>query len=94
MTDLESCGGCVEPYTLGLTKAEIAVLQVGVDCTADPGVSSVECRKGHCLVHACKKGYQLVPKEGQVDGLFDCVKKASGELHGQVGGTLEWKKAV
>lgn len=93
MTNLESCGGCMEPYTLGLTTLEIAELQPGVDCTADAGVSDVECRRGRCIVHKCKKGYQLVPVVGDADNLFECVaKNAEGEMHKQVGGVLEWRK--
>ncbi|KAF8305591.1 hypothetical protein DL93DRAFT_2038385, partial [Clavulina sp. PMI_390] len=57
MFNLESCGGCVVQYTLGLTPYEIDELAVGIDCTANPGVSDVECRMGRCIVHKCKKGY-------------------------------------
>lgn len=93
MTNLESCGGCMEPYTLGLKPNEIAELKPGVDCTADRGVSDVECRRGHCVVHKCKKGYELVPLVGDVDGLFECVaKNADGEMHKQVGGVLQWRE--
>lgn len=92
MVDLESCGGCVEPYILGLTKDEIASLKPGVDCTSVPGVSGVECRKGACVVHACKKGFELVPIDGDVRGMLECVPMIGGELHKQFGGTMLWKK--
>lgn len=82
----------MEPYTLGLTHEEISELQPGVDCTADSGVSDVECRVGRCVVRKCKRGYELVPRKGEEDkGLFECVKK--GEMHKQVGGNLQWKKS-
>jgi hypothetical protein len=76
-----------------LTPHEIAELKPGVDCTATPGVSDVQCRRGYCVVHKCKKGYELVPTVGEIDGLFECVDKSSGrgELHKQIGGTLQWK---
>lgn len=96
MTNLESCGGCLEPYTLGLTPAEIAEQKLGVDCTTLQGVSDVQCRGGHCIVHKCKKGYELVPIVGDMDGLFDCVgqgEHAGGsDLHNQVDGTMRWKE--
>ena len=97
MTNLESCGGCTEPYTLGLTPNEIAELKPGVDCTAATGVSDVQCRRGYCVVNKCKRGYELVPIIGGIDGLFECVEKGSGgggaemHMHKQVGGTLQWK---
>ncbi|KAF8314675.1 hypothetical protein DL93DRAFT_2028247, partial [Clavulina sp. PMI_390] len=59
--NLESCGGCVIPYTLGLTADEIDELSAGVDCSAKLGVSDVECQMGRCAVHKCKKGYNRVP---------------------------------
>lgn len=92
MTHLESCGGCVEPYTLGLTPAEVRDLKPGVDCTADEGVSDVECRRGQCVVNKCRKGYELLPLSGAAgeQGLFECVRV--GSVHKQVGGTLEWKR--
>jgi len=93
MTNLESCGGCLEPYTLGLTPAEIAEQKQGVDCAALQGVSDVQCLGGHCIVHKCKKGYELVPIVGDKDGLFDCVGYAAeSDLHNQVDGTMHWKE--
>jgi hypothetical protein len=96
MTNLESCGGCLEPYTLGLTPAEIAEQKQGVDCTVLPGVSDVQCLGGRCIVHKCKKGYELVPIVGDVGGSFDCVWQgeyaAGSDLHHQVDGTMYWKE--
>ncbi|KAF8308191.1 hypothetical protein DL93DRAFT_2087194 [Clavulina sp. PMI_390] len=97
--NLESCGGCVIPYTLGLTPYEIAELPVGVDCTAMEGVSDVECRMGRCIVHKCKKGFKraaVLQDDGEAS--FDCVpmtKQTSSivdSLHQQIGGVLSWRK--
>ena len=93
----------MEPYTLGLTSVEISELKPGVDCTAIRGVSDVQCRRGHCVVNKCKKGYKLVPIiDGDVvDGLFECVRiggggtgtgEGEGELHNQIGGIIQWKR--
>jgi len=95
-TNLESCGGCVVPYTLGLTKDELKNTKLGVDCTGLRGVGDVGCHKGKCIVRKCRKGYELAAIIGEVD-VLEClpVKKSGGdegELHEQVGGTLVWKK--
>ena len=31
----------------------------GRDCTAIPGVNSVECSVGSCLVHSCVEGWEV-----------------------------------
>ncbi|KAF8314190.1 hypothetical protein DL93DRAFT_2080261 [Clavulina sp. PMI_390] len=96
-TNLESCGGCVAPYTLGLSKGEIESLVPGVDCTAQEGVSDVECLRGACVVKKCRKGWELAPAVGAAaerEGLLQCVPKGksvevaarvaqghSGDLH-------------
>jgi len=95
-TNLESCGGCVVPYTLGLTPDEVKNMKPGVDCTVLRGVGDVGCHKGKCIVRKCRKGYELSAVVGEVN-MFECVpaKKSGGdegELHEQVGGTLVWKK--
>ncbi|KAF8298202.1 hypothetical protein DL93DRAFT_2033209, partial [Clavulina sp. PMI_390] len=58
-THLESCGGCAEPYIFGLLPWEVESLVPGEDCTAQEGVSDVECWRGSCLVRKCKKGWNL-----------------------------------
>jgi len=94
-TNLESCGGCVVPYSLGSTSKEV---ELGVDCTTLPGVSDVGCHRGKCIVRKCRKGYQLAVKEREQDeGVLMCVPvnkdvDFEGELHQQIGGTLAWKK--
>jgi len=50
-SDLESCGGCATPLTLGGAQ--------GIDCTALPGVADVSCHSGSCVVHRCLPGYTL-----------------------------------
>ncbi|KAF8317364.1 hypothetical protein DL93DRAFT_2076980 [Clavulina sp. PMI_390] len=95
MFNLQSCGGCIVPHTNGLSPYEIGALPAGVDCAAKPGVSDVECRMGHCIVHQCKKGYKrkaVLHESGEA--LFECVpkrRKASviGSLHKQIGGVLQ-----
>jgi len=97
-SSLESCGGCVIPYTLGLTKSEIEELKTGV-CTALKGVSAVGCYKGQCVVHKCQKGYEASPgSEDNDKATLECVPikvaDGEGELRQQVGGTFVWKKDV
>jgi len=55
-TNLESCGGCTTAF--GRERA------IGVDCTAIPGVSGVECEEGVCVVTECKAGWKLVGSSG------------------------------
>ncbi|KAJ7445276.1 hypothetical protein FB451DRAFT_1055731, partial [Mycena latifolia] len=50
-TDLESCGGCVNP----LAGDEAA----GRDCTQIPGVSAVRCSAGECQVQSCREGWSV-----------------------------------
>ncbi|KAI0717829.1 hypothetical protein C8T65DRAFT_104117 [Cerioporus squamosus] len=49
MSDLESCGGCVNPLD--------AFSPRGADCTAIPGVVDVACVSGACVVNRCAAGY-------------------------------------
>ncbi|RDX45574.1 hypothetical protein OH76DRAFT_1407968 [Lentinus brumalis] len=49
MSDLESCGGCINPLDAFSTR--------GVDCTAIPGVIDVSCVSGACVVNRCGVGY-------------------------------------
>ncbi|KAF8323223.1 hypothetical protein DL93DRAFT_2070820 [Clavulina sp. PMI_390] len=85
MFNLESCGGCVVPYTLGLTSDEVAELEPGVDCTAMPHVSDVECRMGRCIVHKCHAGSRRVPVLlANGDAGFECVPEGT-ILKGQSG---------
>lgn len=49
--NLESCGGCVTP--LPGQRAS------GRDCTAIPGVSSVQCVYGECVVGKCTHGWKV-----------------------------------
>lgn len=95
--NLESCGGCVVPYTFGLSSTELADVKAklnrGVDCTTLEGVSDVDCLQGRCVVHKCAKEYEFL-REIDVEGtdVVTCAK--SGEIHQQVGGTISWKKDV
>ncbi|KAF8308215.1 hypothetical protein DL93DRAFT_2087230 [Clavulina sp. PMI_390] len=79
-SNLESCGGCVVPYTYGLTPSEIDDLPAaGVDCTALPNVSDVECRVGRCVVHRCKAGSRRVPVlQANGEAWFECVSDSEG----------------
>ncbi|KZT55637.1 hypothetical protein CALCODRAFT_556336 [Calocera cornea HHB12733] len=47
--DLESCGGCVGYDGEG----------TGVDCTSIPGVNTVQCVGGQCIVQSCERGYRI-----------------------------------
>jgi len=46
--DPESCGDCVSTEDAPGT---------GRDCTAIPGVSIVQCKRGGCLIESCRKGF-------------------------------------
>ncbi|KAI0081126.1 hypothetical protein K474DRAFT_1588492, partial [Panus rudis PR-1116 ss-1] len=61
--DIESCGGCAIPLTLGTPR--------GIDCTAIPGVRDVSCHAGQCIVHRCSPGYVV-----SLDRTF-CVRKSN-----------------
>ncbi|PPQ66707.1 hypothetical protein CVT26_009567 [Gymnopilus dilepis] len=60
-SDLESCGGCINPSlpAYGYYNAQ----KVGVDCSALPGVSDVSCIYGKCVIHKCSYGYYLYKGE-------------------------------
>jgi hypothetical protein len=49
--NLESCGGCVTPL--------MGNPSTGRDCTSIPGVASVECDGGECIIQGCKRGWHL-----------------------------------
>lgn len=80
-TNLESCGGCVVPYSLtgsSLDDDDEEEPDMGVDCTALPGVSDVGCHAGRCVVRKCAKGYKL---EGSFWGGSKCIKKHRATTH-------------
>jgi hypothetical protein len=37
----------------------------GVDCSSLPGVASVECQSGSCLVHGCEPGWFISPSKSE-----------------------------
>ncbi|KZV98754.1 hypothetical protein EXIGLDRAFT_727079 [Exidia glandulosa HHB12029] len=49
--NLESCGGCVTPIPGARAS--------GRDCTSIPGVASVECVYGECVVSRCTHGWKV-----------------------------------
>ncbi|KAF8607918.1 hypothetical protein BDV93DRAFT_542055 [Ceratobasidium sp. AG-I] len=48
---LESCGGCAFSFFPGQKP--------GMDCSELPGVDSVECQTGKCLVHKCQENWTV-----------------------------------
>ncbi|KAF8886719.1 hypothetical protein BD779DRAFT_1470986 [Infundibulicybe gibba] len=51
--DLESCGGCV-----GFSRDGRKSEDGGRDCSAIPGVDTVECTLGKCVIKRCRSGYK------------------------------------
>ncbi|CAL1694226.1 unnamed protein product [Somion occarium] len=68
--DLESCGGCAIPLTLGTPR--------GIDCTSIPGVADVSCSVGSCVVHRCLPGFVV-----SLDKTF-CVRKGGVKFNGEL----------
>lgn len=62
---LDSCGGCTYPYAL--EEHPIS----GMDCTAIPGVSGVQCISGSCVVSRCKRGWTVSPSQ------TECMRNAT-----------------
>ncbi|KAG9028646.1 Dihydroxyacetone synthase [Tulasnella sp. JGI-2019a] len=74
--DPESCGGCVAPEgVLQATRTSdygnYEEATGGQDCTAIPGVSATTCRRGQCVIEACRKGYA---KLREASGKERCIK--------------------
>ncbi|KAF8886714.1 hypothetical protein BD779DRAFT_603412 [Infundibulicybe gibba] len=51
--DLESCGGCVD-FSRDGRRSEDG----GRDCSAIPGVDTVKCMLGKCVIKRCRSGYK------------------------------------